>query len=705
MIDGRGRAKITDFGLASLATDDADTGAGTPTYMAPEQLAGGAATVRSDLYALGLVLYELFTGRRPFNASTKAELARLQRESTPNSPSIHVDGFDPAVERVILKCLRTDPRERPDRALAVAASLPGGDPLAAALAAGETPSPELVADAGAVGGLLPQMAWIVVAAIAVLTIVVVLLSGRTQLEHLVPLDKSPEVLAERAKTLVASLGYADPAADTAWGFHADTLFLDYVLEHDRSPGRWDRLAVGRPAAIRFWYRQGSPNLLPAQDLALETTFYDPPRNDPGMVSVFTDTRGRVVRFEAAHSERDDGSGEAPEPDWSLLLKEADLDVSSLKSTSPQWIPTVFADRRAAWEGSSPDAKDIPIRVEAAAYRGRPVYFRIVYPWSRPVDALSEEPSLFTRVTTAIGAILLVSVLVGAVLLARRNVRLGRGDRKGALRLATFVFAIGWIAVVLGGHFVASFAQVNRIVFFTAFPLFIAGLVFVFYLALEPHLRRLWPEMIVSWVRLLDGRLRDPLVGRDVLIGVLFGAITRVVDQSYQLSAQTLGIAAQLSNVTGGPGIDQTLFGLTSARHAFSNLIAFSGASLLFPLGYVVLLLLCRVVFRRTWLAIAIFLVLTSITVGASSGVDPRGLILYGVVIGSVLLVALFRFGLLTLMVCQFVGLVLTSFPLTTNPAAWYSGRTLLALVAIGALTAYGFRAATAARRVVPRTAD
>ena len=109
--------------------------AGTPAYMAPEQLAGEAATVKSDLYALGLVLYELFTGQRPFSASSPQEQARLQRESTPTNPSTHIDGFDPAVERVILRCLRGDPKDRPATALAVAAALPGGDPLAAALAA------------------------------------------------------------------------------------------------------------------------------------------------------------------------------------------------------------------------------------------------------------------------------------------------------------------------------------------------------------------------------------------------------------------------------------------------------------------------------------------------------------------------------------------------------------------------------------------
>jgi serine/threonine-protein kinase len=159
MIDGRGRAKITDFGLASLAEgiEGDEARAGTPQYMSPEQHAGKEVTVRSDIYSLGLVLYELFTGKRPFEAPTAAEIRELQDESSPTTPSSHVEGLDRAVERIILRCLEKQPAERPPSALAVAAVLPGGDPLAAALAAGETPSPDLVAAAGGEGGLRPAI--------------------------------------------------------------------------------------------------------------------------------------------------------------------------------------------------------------------------------------------------------------------------------------------------------------------------------------------------------------------------------------------------------------------------------------------------------------------------------------------------------------------------------------------------------------------
>jgi serine/threonine-protein kinase len=118
MLDGRGRVKITDFGLAGLheTFEQGEIRSGTPAYMAPEQLAGKEVTARSDIYSLGLVLYELFTGKPAFEASSPTEMARLHSDSRPSSPSSHVEGFDPTVEQAILRCLEEDPRNRPSSA-------------------------------------------------------------------------------------------------------------------------------------------------------------------------------------------------------------------------------------------------------------------------------------------------------------------------------------------------------------------------------------------------------------------------------------------------------------------------------------------------------------------------------------------------------------------------------------------------------------
>src|SRR5262249_29952027 len=155
---GHGRVRITDFGLAiALGDDQLDDIAGTPAYMAPEQLAGKGATTLSDIYAFGLILYEICTGKKAHPAATIAELRAQKEQPTPKLPSDVRAGIDPIVERVILRCLERDPRGRPVSAVHLALALPGGDPLAAAIAAGETPSPEMVAASGLRQGLHPAV--------------------------------------------------------------------------------------------------------------------------------------------------------------------------------------------------------------------------------------------------------------------------------------------------------------------------------------------------------------------------------------------------------------------------------------------------------------------------------------------------------------------------------------------------------------------
>ena len=144
--------------------------------MAPEQIAGKEVTPRSDIYALGLVLYELFTGQRALDAANLAELIAKREQAAITPPSAIVRDLDPSIERVILRCLEADPTQRPGSALAVAAALPGGDPLAAALAAGETPSPEMVAAAGrteavATRVVVAHLAWIVLSLVVVVALV------------------------------------------------------------------------------------------------------------------------------------------------------------------------------------------------------------------------------------------------------------------------------------------------------------------------------------------------------------------------------------------------------------------------------------------------------------------------------------------------------------------------------------------------------
>jgi tetratricopeptide (TPR) repeat protein len=121
LIDSLGRAIIMDFGLArdtnsaaeiqaSLASNSL---AGTPAYMAPEQLKGDRATFASDLHAAGVVLFEMVTGRRPFEGSSALEVASRRLNEEAPSPAQFAEHLDPRWEYAILKCLARDPLQRP----------------------------------------------------------------------------------------------------------------------------------------------------------------------------------------------------------------------------------------------------------------------------------------------------------------------------------------------------------------------------------------------------------------------------------------------------------------------------------------------------------------------------------------------------------------------------------------------------------------
>ena len=164
------------------------------------------------------------------------------------------------VERVILRCLEQDPARRPDGAIAVSAALPGGDPLAAALAAGETPSPEMVAAAGRVEPV-PLPIGLGLVAIAVVGLVAVIgLRGESSFNRFVPMELSGPVLEDRARQAVQKLGYRAPAADSF-----GTVLPGYVSEWASRRGvdrAWGEMASGRTPAISYWLRSSPQALRP-----------------------------------------------------------------------------------------------------------------------------------------------------------------------------------------------------------------------------------------------------------------------------------------------------------------------------------------------------------------------------------------------------------------------------------------------------------
>jgi serine/threonine-protein kinase len=338
MVDGHGDVRITDFGIATAARDAGADIAGTPHYMAPEQLAGRPASIRSDLYALGLILFEIFTGKRAYEATSLGELKQLHDTGTVTAPSSIVRDLDPAVERVILRCLEKDPERRPASALTVAVSLPGGDPLAAALAAGETPSPELLVAAGESQAMPVAPALAMTAAFLVALLLSVVAMSRGSVVGLVPMAIPRDALADRAEQFLGKLGYSNDIVDRAMGFQFAQDYLRW--EQRNGPADWwTRLRAGRPPAMIFWYRT-SPRELPPPSPADRVNAAEPPMNVSGMHQLFLDTEGRLVEFQSVPPQVAT-EGAAPAPPWQMVFESADLDPKALTATAPQWIPRSF----------------------------------------------------------------------------------------------------------------------------------------------------------------------------------------------------------------------------------------------------------------------------------------------------------------------------------------------------------------------------
>ena len=141
-----------------------------------------------------------------------------------------------------------------------------------------------------------------------------------------------------------------------------------------------------------------------------------------------------------------------------------------------------------------------------------------------------ESTVGGRVALGLFTVLCLSVLIVSGILARKNLRLGRGDRRGASRLAAFVFAAWTVAWLFGAHHVPNFDELEIFIEFLAWGFAWSCLLWVLYLALEPYVRRRWPATLVSWSRLLAGGFRDLLVGRDVLAGCFLAPFSTAVQR-------------------------------------------------------------------------------------------------------------------------------------------------------------------------------
>lgn len=727
MIDGRGRVRITDFGLAGLIDDleGEDEHAGTPAYMAPEQLEHGKVSVRSDIYSLGLILYEIFTGQPAYRASTVAELRDLHRSSSVTTPRSVVDEVDPAVERVILRCLERDPAGRPGSVYSVLAALPGGDPLAAALAAGETPSPQLVANAGERGGLSGRAATLLTLWIAAVALLAVLISSTWMMP-----SEPGVVLATRAAEIVRDLGYEELPENTAWGINPNVPYLEHLLESGDTS--WTDLEREMSPGIVFWRRWSPSPLLPTDFHQAFPTFNDPAQTEAGSISVVLDGAGRLVRLDV---EPDRNTEPAPgdEQRWHALLDHAGLAQPEIEVT-PMSDGTARAtdlddpldgagprrqmpasDETRAWRISAPDALGRNLVVRASTFHGRPVHFLLT---GKSLDHTQPDQPNDDRPRSAALAFLMSALdlakevlwpltLIFAVVLAVRNVRAGRGDRQGAMRAGLIMFGFYFVGEVanyrLGEQHITGVLHELIGGRSTGHALLHGCQMWIGYLALEPYVRRLWPHLLVAWVRLISGQWRDPLVGREVLVGLALGALIYLLGP---IGADALAQWLGLANFPPVPNWFAAVAFTAPATQVYALCDA-ATSGLLLVLRLLLFLLVFRMLTGRVWAAIPAAMVIFTIAsprwfFGAFN--YPESPLLFtgtawSLVYAGVIAFALLRFGLVCALAAH-VGMSLLWWTVgTTDLRDWYATPMIVMLLALALLVAYGVWTSTAGRPI------
>jgi hypothetical protein len=369
-----------------------------------------------------------------------------------------------------------------------------------------------------------------------------------------------------------------------------------------------------------------------------------------------------------------------EPDWAPYFEAAGLSIDAFTPVTPSRPPPLYADRLAAWTGAFPGQETPPLVVEAAARNGTVVFWGLREQTSVPAatDLVGFPP---------IALVAFALMWIGAGILARRHLKSGSGDRRGALRLGAVVAWVAFIGPLLqarhttstAGEFSTLFAALSQGTMFGA-------IAWLLYMALEPYARRTAPRWVVSWTRLLEGRFKDPMVGRDLLTGLAAAAAAS------GLFALIDRLRLSIAEGTIDWAYPHGFAPLRGVLATLANLI--HPVTLLVPFGIMSLLILSRALIKRPWPAIAAAAV---VIVGfgiAVNGFDLGGLAVVLVVVGVGA-----RFGLLALVAFSAFIINFLLVPISADPAVWWTSASWLGWGALTALALYGCRIATARAKI------
>lgn len=663
LIDRAGQVRITDFGLAVSRSNAQGGSGGTPSYMAPEQSIPGAdVTEQTDLYALGLLLHELLTGEPVFPGPAAFGASRPGRRGLPIPPSSLIAGVDPALDAVIRAATDPDPRRRPASALEIAARLPGGDPLGIALATGSLAAPEIVASADVGSKPLSRSAraglWVLLSGSFALLLALGSNDWRRAATQLVD---SPTALDEKLQRAIRTFGI-DPQ-----GAPVDRGFIDEPA-HDPLPGRvlyWQRVKLAA-AQVDFWER--------LRDAASDNIGRSPAATTDLVVAC--DLQGRLIYFRLEDPTTAvvprTGRGMSSSIDWAPVFAAAGLDPANLQALDTP-LPDLFATIRLAWGYTPSDRAETASMVQAALIGDQVVSFQVQRSRTEPSDGRQQRvATVRLRQEIMLGFALGVPLL--ALVLSIRHLRQGRADRRGARRLAWTVLIpalVTWF--LLEGHAPSparSEAGNARLLLALLAPI----PVWLCYIGFEPWARRLQPRLMVAWSRLLSGRIRDPLVGRSLVIGLIVGVWFVVIDQIDRRFCTALGRVTELPTVT-AEHLDQAI----DLKRLVAATVFRLPDALTLVIPFVLLLVIIRRLLPQRWSLPTTFVLYTALFWALLANSPGASLFVGAPLTAFVTLVTLQRFGLLALVVAATTGYALANTPLTLSLGAWYAASTVLAL--------------------------
>jgi len=213
------------------------------------------------------------------------------------------------------------------------------------------------------------------------------------------------------------------------------------------------------------------------------------------------------------------------------------------------------------------------------------------------------------------------------------------------------------------------------------------LLWTVYLALEPYVRRFWPHSLLGWSRVLAGRLRDARVGREVLIGVLFGVALGLADVVRATLLPWLGFPAPRVPFGSNIGL------LSGAGPLVAQWITWGVVAVQCSLLAILIVVVLRLACRWNWLALLLTALCLSVATWQYMASSTPWLFAFSLASGALLTFVAVRFGLLTLAVTWFVWSALYESPLTLDPSHWSVTASNVTLALLAVLTLFGFSAA------------